>query len=561
MRWQLLPFLAALAPILEAQAAGGLASDVAGSVAPVEAKIAFAIARGRTTRWVSLRVRGEASLAAWILPVKAGAQVDFASDAWLEALEDATAPRVLPPPDALPCGVMPQGPEVHGDTSHHVNRRPADIALLADAAEARAYADALGVTIPASMTSRLASLSAEGYRFVVASYVSLADGDRLAGLRIVDDAPPALPLLLTRAGSEAVKLTAFVIGEGRAAFGTGASLDLDPASLVWKANGRSTYAEARDSLLEAAPRGSFFIESAGHDLVFAAMAVPKSLRPIPSLVGAYLSRAAAYGEATDAAACVGSISALANRLERVALACAEGALVSDEECVESPRFGEIAPRALRCGEADELALAFSGLRPADVVLTRAIGFLKAHELGDDVPVSLADEPELSPLVIANGYEPCDEADRDDDDTWDLPGGGSSPPPWTPPPFPSEDEANEQHLEDSATFGCASSTEPEYDPWESDETCSSGTGGGGDYYDDSDQGCGSAGAGGYEDEDDGSCDGGSGGYEEESASEEECSLVSKKRRPRRLRLSAYVIALSAILLPIRRWTRKIREREP
>lgn len=545
-----------------AMAAGGLVSLPTEEATAAEAKMAIAIAPSRTTRWLSLRAH-PTTAAMWILPVRPGAFVDEAPFAFFEALADATAPRVIPPDKPAPCGFTPSGPEAQGDMSAHVTRKAADIRWLERVTDLLLHARGLGMNVPPEMTPKLEALSSAGFHFFAATHVSLAAGEWLSPLRIVDDSQPVLPLLLSGGGAEATKLSAFVIGPGRASFDTKLLLELDRGAVRFTRHGTSTYSRLRDELLGSFGGGAWMAESVGHDLVFSATALPKSTRPIPSLVEAYLSRATEAGDDATRLACVTKVASLAHRGERVGLSCPGGYLASPSEgCIESPRLGEIDPEALRCEGADELAFAFSGQRPSEVVVTRAIGLLPAHAQGDDVPVSLAKGGELSPLVMAAGYEAC-ERDAGGDDDFELPGGGSSPSPWTPPPFAGEDEAYDPEPDETSAWvaaGCAALIGSEYeDDSGSEESCSSGTGGG-DGWDDGDESCDSDGYGGSYDEDDyDSCEG-SGGYES-SDEEEECSVAPRRKRAFRPRMSVYTLALAALALPIRRRTRPNRQREP
>ncbi len=92
--------VAALAWPRPADAAGAWLASA--DLEPVEQRLAVALAPGRTTVWTSLRFVAPAGPVAFVLPVPAGASVDRSSDAWLEALDLATAPRVFPPPHASP---------------------------------------------------------------------------------------------------------------------------------------------------------------------------------------------------------------------------------------------------------------------------------------------------------------------------------------------------------------------------------------------------------------------------------------------------------------------------
>src|SRR5262245_30609704 len=53
-------------------------------------RMAFAVSPARTILWDQIEYSGSPSSFAWVLPVKAGAELQLSTDAWFEALEAAT---------------------------------------------------------------------------------------------------------------------------------------------------------------------------------------------------------------------------------------------------------------------------------------------------------------------------------------------------------------------------------------------------------------------------------------------------------------------------------------
>ena len=74
------------------------------------ARVAVAVADGRTTRWAQISPAPNTGGFAWLVPVEPGARVDLASDAWLDALDAATVPVVFPP--AAPTCLLDPPPQV-----------------------------------------------------------------------------------------------------------------------------------------------------------------------------------------------------------------------------------------------------------------------------------------------------------------------------------------------------------------------------------------------------------------------------------------------------------------
>src|ERR1700761_8894042 len=95
--------IAALFPA-RAMAAGVAVGHVGEIVSLRSARVAVAVAPQRSTLWAQVSVSGASDGFAWILPLPPGARIDLASDAWLDALDSATSPVVLPPPGQAPVG-------------------------------------------------------------------------------------------------------------------------------------------------------------------------------------------------------------------------------------------------------------------------------------------------------------------------------------------------------------------------------------------------------------------------------------------------------------------------
>jgi len=539
MRWRWLPWVVtlALAHAVDASGAGVVSAPAS---APTEATFVVAAAPSRTTRWVSLRLGERVDRAVVLVPVRSSARVDVGSTAFLDALDEATAPRIVPPPTPSPCGLTPSAPESHV-APVKVSREPTDWAWLDSPGAVAAYVNGWQIDLTSPTALRIEALANDGFHFVAAAYVSLDEGDTLAPLRVVDDAPAELPLFLLRAGERPVRVVAHAIGPGRASFGDAEMVTIEGDVVRFDRKGLSSYPKVRDEAIEAGLAKRWVVESAGHDSLFAATALPRSTRPIPSLVSAYLSRAIA-DEAT-ALSCERAMAGLANRPERVGAACLPS-LWAGEDCEEEARVGEIAADLFRCDLADDLALAFSGQRPSEMVLTRATSVLPAFEMGVDLPIAFSRDAEVSPVLLTSRYEACESSPgpgNGDDRT----GGGSSDP-WTPPPLenPGEEEVWEEDTAvDWAAIGCALTVEST-----SDESCDSDYG---EEYETSDESCDSDYGEGYESDDE-SCDSDQ-GYDD--SADEECAMTRGRRRPFRPRLSAYAVSLAAIALWARRSTRK------
>ena len=225
-------------------------------------------------------------------------------------------------------------------------------------------------------------------------------------VRVVDDSTEALPLGFVTSGATPVEVTAYAFGRGTSSLATGTAVAIDPSAILWNRDGTSTYAAARDDLLAANP-GAWLFETTGHDVMFEGSAVPGA-SAAPAFTEAYFPRAAAYGDASGSpSACGQAAASWASAASSVATACPMGALARAglAACVESVRPGEIAPDPFRCGGiADDVAIALSGLSPADVWITRALARIAPDSSGTETDVVPGQYvTPYGPVVTASTY--------------------------------------------------------------------------------------------------------------------------------------------------------------
>jgi hypothetical protein len=109
----------------------GLANGVLAPAAqsdPSTLDLAIAVARTPygMIRWSRVSVAGPGRVL-WLVPARPGAAIDWAPQAWLDALDEATAPRVIPPTATPPGGMQrgaergaPIGPTKHATTDNQL---------------------------------------------------------------------------------------------------------------------------------------------------------------------------------------------------------------------------------------------------------------------------------------------------------------------------------------------------------------------------------------------------------------------------------------------------------
>jgi hypothetical protein len=391
-----------------ATSAGASAAGVwlaSASLEPVEQRVAVAATPARTTLWTSLRFVAPPGPVAIVLPVPSGAAVDASSDAWLEALDAATAMRVFPPRHASATCAGGEADAGAGGRPFHLvygaehvpSLGPSEVAVLDGPAAVVAWAEARKLALGADLA---ADLGATGAPRFVAVRLDAPGGEALGPtLRITAPSGAAsLPLGLVRAGASPLRVTAFFLGAGRAEVdGLGAAW-IDEGHLAWsQARARSNFDELATAALDEAGPAASITEASSHAALAASTPIDDGRASIDGAVVTYLERAAAYaGAGDDTTACIAAASGALASGAPVGVACAKGALAAPDgaACVETSGAGLVAPGALACGAADDLAIALAGARPSSVWLTRHALRLPAASRGVDRPLIFAEKGEL-----------------------------------------------------------------------------------------------------------------------------------------------------------------------
>lgn len=550
----------------------------------IDVQLAVAVAPERTTRWTRITTTGSRQVM-WLVPVRPGARLDWSPSAWLDALEEVTAPRVATVSSArCPVPWVERAPSwgATGPTS-----APSAVFVHDTESAVRAHAAARGYIVTGALSSRIAEVYARGE--FLASVELLGAGARLSSptLRVSDDAPPSLPFALTSGATTAdARLTVFAFGAGPMAVGV--TQDVEPAALTWSST-TSNYRTLREEFLTTWNGERWFRESASHDVLFAGTALPDSTNVL-SLAETYFRAVSSSPGACEASA--GGASLMRGALGHV---CPPGALArapGGDDC--TPDRGTISPITMTCDGADDLALALSDLEPSSTVVTRLAGIIPWDTLGTNAPLSRSGRlngPLYDAVSSACAHEPAATSDP--------------PPEFTaPPPSSSPDPAGSYVVaSDGCGGGTVTTTSDEGDDSEStassDDSCGSrdstgsNDGSGWDSSDDSsssDDSCssssdktGSSDDSGWDDDDSSdssdSCSGSGGGcsststggdddegWDENSAAPKTRSTKirpTKKKSslgPRRKRgtspVSRLALFVVAVVLPLRRRVRKI-----
>ncbi len=243
---------------------GAIVSSPPDSVVPVALRVAVAASDQPgtpTAKWASVTVQGSASAFAWIVPARPGALLATSPDAWLEALESATAPRVVPPDATPPCD-FPGGVDVEGSFTPTTTTAPGAVAVATDRSTLDATLASWGLSVTPQLSSAIDAVLASGSDLIAMLFTDPSGTVVTRTLRVVDDAPDAVPLSLLTSATNAVKVTAFTLRASNPVFSGQPDLLIDPAAVLWKDDGTSTYATVRDTLLDASP-GRWLLETGG----------------------------------------------------------------------------------------------------------------------------------------------------------------------------------------------------------------------------------------------------------------------------------------------------------
>lgn len=361
-------FLSLLAAPATARAMGAIVSSPPGASSAVAVRVAVAArdeAGAPTAKWASVTVQGSATAFAWIVPARPGALLQLSPDAWFEALEQATAPRVVPPDATPPCDI-PGAAEVEGSFTPTATTAPEAVAIATERATLDAALASWGLSVSPELSPDIDAVLASGSDLVAMLFTQASETVVTRTFRVVDDAPLAVPLSLMTGGDNAVQVTAFALRSASPAFGEQSDLTIDPGNISWRSDGTSTYASARDAMLEANP-GRWLLETSGPTLVSTPTALPDG-STVPSLTAAYDSLLANAGDA-------GTFDDLAVALGTVDDAGGSGAGMAGESW-----------------------------------LARGRTIIPAGSLGQDAPVTTGGSSDaIGPVVTAAGYEQTCEA--------------------------------------------------------------------------------------------------------------------------------------------------------
>lgn len=406
-------------------------------------RMALAISPKQTVLWDQIQYSGDPAEFAWVLPVKPGAYIEVATDAWFETLEAATAVSVLEPDvgchddfnfggcgaasggDRAFAGVAEEnsaegtsgsggGPAV--EVIHRGTVGPYETVTLSTMTPGALndWLTKFNYNVDPSTQPIIDAYVTEGFDFIAIRLLPDKGVREMKPVRVVaPGAGDTLPLRMVAIGTGAnVAITLFVIAEGRFAAANFPNVEVPVDLTAWDfETNTSNYGELRAETLKQAEKGSAWLTAyAKQGPLLSPSAAPGGFfgnvrygvgqdgMPLDTIAEAYLNQAISNKETEgmnglpEEASCIGIFSGLQGEIAQssspVANPCPMGMPLDDPAC-QSVEAGEIDARMFACGAATDLAVALTGTHPKDVWLTRLEADLPQAALKADLKVAAA----------------------------------------------------------------------------------------------------------------------------------------------------------------------------
>lgn len=397
----------------------------------VHVRIAMATSSsGTSTRWVEVVVPPH-ERAMWLVPARPGATIDGAVDPWLDALDRATTPHVLPPDGVPPCD-MPRATDrvdpwtiAHDESTASATSSTSAAAprTFVTAAAVLAHAADRGYRVTPDLEARIDAFYRSGWQLLALELGPSAIPSTSGTLRVTDDGGAVLPLMLT--GGSGVHVTAFTMGPGVASAPWTA--EIDPSQLRWGSEG-SNYESLRRALVEG---GAWLRETSSHAVLFDGIRSPGV--EIPSVVDAYF----------DDPSCRERVRAVGRGL------------------------GVAETSDLSCAGRSDLALAFSSLARETAVLTRWSAVVPEGAFVSNVAFEFSrSSPERAPLFRASSYDACEVVPAPSSPAQEAEHAPVSDGCGGAVVAAGSDDGTEESVEDTSAEGCSSDSSG----WDDDDTC-------------------------------------------------------------------------------------------
>lgn len=367
-------------------------------------RMAMSVSPAQTVLWDSIQYAGDPKEFAWVLPVKPGAVVETSTDAWFETLEAATQTSVQSPnPDCGPIdrggcfgsammedAALASGGALEADpvqVVHEGTVGPYETVTLSTKTPGalETWLGDHGFVIDPSMKPVVDAYVAEGFDFIALRLQPGKGVREMTPVRVVTPgAGLSFPLRMVAGGTGAkTSIVLYVIGEGRWQAKDRPNAVVDPSRVFWDfAVGKSNYPAERAAALAAGDGGTFLTTYARQGSLLGPVFSSFSSRfyavdgapngGSDTIAGAYALQAAQNGETTDTSC-----------IERFPELSTSSSLV--EHCAQQGCApGSLDAGTFACGEADDVAVALTGMHPADVWVTRLEAELPRAALAQDL---------------------------------------------------------------------------------------------------------------------------------------------------------------------------------
>ncbi len=283
-------------------------------------RMAFSIAPNQSVLWDQIQYSGAPQDFAWVLPVRAGANLELSHDEFFAALDAMTSPVIAGP--SRNCGGNGGGCAFGGESNASPSAfegaggggvqvisqgvvGPYDTVTVrsTDPNALNNWLVVNGYDIPASTRPIIDAYVGEGFDFIA---LRLAPGQGIQAMKPVRVVSPGagvtLPLRMVAAGVGAnVGITLYVIGDGRYQAQNFPNGEIDPSKLVWlHATSQSNYQTLAQQVMQGSGGRTWLTEYAQSTSLLAS---PQEV----AASGAY----SCFGSATGGASYYGGNSTLA----------------------------------------------------------------------------------------------------------------------------------------------------------------------------------------------------------------------------------------------------------
>ncbi|MBK8252718.1 MAG: DUF2330 domain-containing protein [Polyangiaceae bacterium] len=391
-----------------AEACGGCFVPPAENTVVSGHRMALSISQTQTVLWDQIQYQGDPEDFSWVLPIKPGARIEAADNAWFETLEASTKMSITAPPlqcqggdSAFGCGqagsfalAEAAGGDFENGSGGGVTVvkqetvGPYDSVTLSseDPAALTQWLESHNYDIPDEIKPIIASYVEDGFDFIALRLTPGKGVNLMSPVRVVmQGASPVLPLRMVAAGTGAFTgVVLYVIGEGRWTTENHPEFPVPFEDLEWDGSvNESNYASLRTQTLSQNGGKAWISTYASGDNMFGQ--------------GYYDEWDGQYYASGIGNVYIGTMLAengsnageVGTCQEAVSQAGQEAGVIVDPcdhetgECAEVGA-GEIDARKFACGELTDLATALVGMHPADVWVTRLEANLPRFALAEDL---------------------------------------------------------------------------------------------------------------------------------------------------------------------------------